>query len=87
MHEAHRDRGHPQKRPFHGRRGGPGICQILGEVGAPVDARQQQARRLGHQLVDPHQRAVGRRALDRVMPRAEGTVTDRIVHRDRMRSA
>ena len=63
----------------------PGIGDVLRDVLAPVDPRQDEVRAtVGHDLPHAHDHAVGRRALHRVMARADLAQPQRIAERQRM---
>ena len=63
---AERDRADAGERAFHRRRNGARISDVLGEIGAAVDPRQDHVgRRILHDVGEREHHRVGRRAGDR----------------------
>ena len=62
---AEGDRGNAEQAALHRRGDGARIGHVLGQVGAAVDARQDEIRLVAlHQVLDGEQHAVGRRAFE-----------------------
>ena len=76
---AQRDRADAGQRAFHRRRHGARIGHVLGEIGAAVDARQDEVgRRILHDMGERQHHRVGRRAGDREAPLAVPAQPDRL---------
>ncbi len=88
MVEAHGDGAHAEQRAFHGAGDGARVGDVLGQVGAVVDARQHEIRRLILQHVaHAHDDAIGRRAAHGIGALADLAVAQRHLQREGVRGA
>ena len=82
---AERNRRRAEQRRLHRRGDGPGISDILADIGAVVDAGEHQVRQaVGQDLVEGEEDAVGGRAVDGIAAPGNFAETQRTVQRERM---
>ncbi|MEZ4436924.1 MAG: hypothetical protein R3F65_31390 [bacterium] len=85
--EADRERPEPEERGLHRASDGARVGDVVGEVGAAVDAADDEVGRARQQVVHGEVDAVGRAAVDCPAQRAAGQRAERAAEADHARDA